>query len=123
MKTPCELVVGKILPSLRASVVKELSKKHGMRQSEIARKLEITQASVSQYLSATRAGDPGLIERFPKILTYAEEISNRIIAGESKNQWYSILCTACVDIREDDEFCKMNGIAADVNGCNTCGKR
>jgi predicted transcriptional regulator len=123
MKTPCELVVGKILPSLRASVVKELSKKHGMKQSEIARKLEITQASVSQYLSATRAGDPGLIERFPKILTYAEEISNRIIAGESRNQWQSILCTACVDIREDDEFCKMNGIASDVSGCNICGKR
>jgi predicted transcriptional regulator len=122
MKTPCELVVGKILPSLRASVVKELSKKHGMKQSEIARKLGITQASVSQYLSATRAGDTGLIERFPKILTYAEEISNRIIAGESRNQWYGILCAACEDIRADDEFCKMHKLAVSVGGCKICGK-
>ena len=75
MKTPCELVVSKILPSLRASVVKELSGKHGMKQSEIAKKLGITQASVSQYLSATRAGDPGLVEKFPKILEYAKDIS------------------------------------------------
>ncbi|MDH3365392.1 MAG: helix-turn-helix domain-containing protein [Thermoplasmata archaeon] len=123
MKTPCELVVGKILPSLRASVVKELSKKHGMKQSEIARKLGITQASVSQYLSSTRAGDPRLVERLPKILTYAEEISNRIVAGENKDQWYSVLCIACEDIREDDEFCKMHKIAANVGGCKICGKR
>ncbi len=123
MKTPCELVVGKILPSLRASVVKELSKRHGMKQSDIARKLGITQASVSQYLSETRAGDTGLVERFPKILIYAEEISSRIVAGESKNQWYSVLCTACADIREDDEFCRMHEETTNISSCNICGKR
>ncbi|UCE80934.1 MAG: helix-turn-helix domain-containing protein [Methanobacteriota archaeon] len=120
MKTPCELVVGKFLPSLRASVVKELSNGHGMKQSEIARKLGITQASVSQYLSATRAGDDKLTERFPKILIYAKEISGRIMAGESRNQWHSILCDACRDIREDDEFCKMHNVVANLKGCNIC---
>ncbi len=104
-------------------MVKELSKRHGMKQSDIARKLGITQASVSQYLSETRAGDAGLVERFPKILIYAEEISSRIIAGENKNQWYSVLCTACADIREDNEFCKMHEETANVSSCNICGKR
>lgn len=122
MKTPCELVVGKILPSLRASVVKELSAKHCMKQSEIARKLGITQASVSQYLSAARAGDTKMIERFPKILSYAEEISSRIIAGESKYQWYGVLCRACRDIRDDNEFCKMHRIATNISGCDICRK-
>jgi predicted transcriptional regulator len=123
MKTPCELVVGKILPSLRASVVKELSGKHSMKQSEIARRLGITQASVSQYLSAARAGDTKMIERFPKILTYAEDISSRIVAGESKYQWYGVLCNACKDIRDDDEFCKMHRIVTNISGCNICKKK
>jgi len=122
MKTPCELVVGKILPSLRASVVKELSTKHNMRQSEIARRLGITQASVSQYLSATRAGDTKMVERFPKILSYAEEISDRIVSGETKYQWYGVLCKACRDIREDSEFCKMHRIATNISGCDICKK-
>jgi predicted transcriptional regulator len=122
MKTPCELVVGKILPSLRATVVKELSRKHGMKQSEIARKLGITQASVSQYLSSARAGDTKMLDKFPKITVYAEEISERIIAGESRNQWYSVLCKACKDIREDNEFCRMHRIATNIAGCNICKK-
>jgi predicted transcriptional regulator len=122
MKTPCELVVGKILPSLRASVVKELSRKHNMKQSEIARKLGITQASVSQYLSATRAGDTNMVERFPKILTYAEDISERIVSGESRYQWYSVLCEACRDIRDDNEFCKMHKTVTNISGCDICKK-
>ncbi len=123
MKTPCELVVGKILPSLRASVVKELSGMHDMKQSEIARKLGITQASVSQYLSEARAGDGRMIERFPKILSYAQNISEKIVAGESRRQWYGVLCEACRDIREDEEFCKMHRIATNISGCNICKKK
>jgi predicted transcriptional regulator len=122
MKTPCELVVGKILPALRASVVKELSGKHHMKQSDIAKELGITQASVSQYLSATRAGGTKITESFPKIKTYANEIANRIIAGEEKTEWYGVLCKACQDIRSDDEFCRMHRIASNLSGCDICKK-
>ena len=120
MKTPCELVVGKILPSLRASVVKDLSKRHGLKQSEIAKRMGITQASVSQYLSSARAGDSRMLEEFPQIQTYAKEISERIMSGESRQEWYSVLCTACKDIREGDEFCKMHRIASNLQGCDIC---
>ncbi len=123
MKTPCELVVGKILPTLRASVVKELSGKHGMKQSEIAKRLGITQASVSQYLSATRAGNTKLIESFPQISTYAQEISKRIMAGETKYEWYGVLCKACRDIRDNEEFCKLHRVSANLGGCDICRKK
>jgi predicted transcriptional regulator len=122
MKTPCELVVGKILPSLRASVVKELSSRYHMKQSEIARKIGITQASVSQYLSATRAAGTKTTDKFPKIGEYAKDIAKRIAAGEDKYQWYSVLCDACRDIRSDEEFCKMHRISAHLSGCDICKK-
>jgi len=123
MKTPCELVVGKILPTLRASVVKELSGKYTMKQSEIAKRLGITQASVSQYLSATRAGNTALIESFPQINTYAQEIAKRIMAGETKYEWYGVLCKACRDIRDNEEFCKLHRVSANLGGCDICRKK
>jgi predicted transcriptional regulator len=122
MKTPCELVVGKILPSLRSSVVKELSGKYHMKQSDIAKKLGITQASVSQYLSSARAGSAKMTETFPKISIYADSIAKRIVKGEDRTEWYSVLCIACKDIRSDDEFCRMHKIASNLSGCDICKK-
>ena len=123
MKTPCELVVGKILPTLRASVVKELSIKYRMKQSEIAKSLGITQASVSQYLSATRGGSTKMLEDFPQITVYARDISKRISEGETKYQWYGVLCEACKEIREDERFCRLHRISANLSGCDICKKR
>jgi uncharacterized protein len=122
MKTPCELVVGKILPALRASVVRELSGKYHMKQSEIAKKLGITQASVSQYLSSARAGGTKMTTAFPKIQTYADDIAKRIVSGEDRYEWYGVLCVACKDIRTDEEFCRMHRIASNLTGCDICQK-
>lgn len=123
MKTPCELVVGKILPTLRASVVRELSVKYRMKQSEIAKKLGITQASVSQYLSATRGGSQKMLDDFPQIMKYADEISKKIVAGESRYQWYGVLCKACREIREDERFCRLHRVSAKLAGCDICKKK
>lgn len=120
MKTPCELVVGRILPSLRASVVKELSGKYGMKQAEIAQRLGITQASVSQYLSDTRGGNTEITDSFPKIKEYASEIASRIVSGQSRFEWSGILCTACKDIRAERELEDINKIAAGLDGCDLC---
>lgn len=120
MKTPCELVVGRILPVLRASVVRELSKKHNMKQSDIAKRLGITQASVSQYLSSARGGGSEMLDNFPKIEEYARMISGKIVAGESRSEWYGILCQACKDIRSDEEFCRMYKVTLNLDGCDIC---
>ena len=122
MKTPCELIVGKIMPSMRAAVVKELSHKHHMKQADIARKLGITQASVSQYLSSARAAGSKMTESFPKIKIYANDIAKRIAAGEDRFEWSSVLCKACKDIREDEAFCKMHKAESNLAGCDICKK-
>lgn len=93
-----------------------------MKQSDIAQKLGITQASVSQYLSATRGGNSEIVESFPKIKDYADEIASRIANGEDRYQWSAVLCTACKDIRSHPEFCDMHKISANLNGCDICKK-
>ena len=122
MKTPCELVVGKILPALRAAVVRELSMKYHLKQAEIARKLGITQASVSQYLSSARAAGTKMVDNFPKITTYANEMAKRIAAGEDRFDVYAYICTACKDIRADEAFCKMHKVSSHLGGCDICKK-
>ena len=102
--------------------MKELSGKYGMKQSDIAKKLGITQASVSQYLSASRAGGTEVPDNFPKIKKYAVEISRRIADGEDKFEWYGVLCTACKDIRSDEAFCNMHTISSNLKGCDVCKK-
>jgi predicted transcriptional regulator len=93
-----------------------------MKQSDIAKKLGITQASVSQYLSSARAGSAKMTETFPKIRIYADSIAKRIVKGEDRTEWYSVLCIACKDIRSDDEFCRMHKIASNLSGCDICKK-
>ena len=103
-------------------MVKELSGKYHMKQSEIAKKLGVTQASVSQYLSSTRAAGTKVTDSFPKIRSYADQIAKRIAGGEDRYEWYAVLCTACKDIRSDDEFCRMHRIASNLDGCDICKK-
>ncbi len=122
MKTPCELVVGRIMPAMRASVVKELSGKYHMKQADIARNLGITQASVSQYLSSARAAGSKMTDSFPEIKRFASEIARRIDAGEGQLEWSSVLCDACKDIREKDAFRKMFKVNSRVAGCDICKK-
>jgi len=93
-----------------------------MKQSEIAKKLGITQASVSQYLSSARAGGTKVTDTFPKIQSYADEISRRIASGKDRSDWYGVLCVACRDIREDEEFCRMHRLASNLPGCDVCQK-
>ena len=53
MKSPCEMIVWDILPSIRAATAEELVKR-GISQKEVSRMLGITPPAVSQYVSKKR---------------------------------------------------------------------
>ena len=57
MKLPCELIVTHILPTARGSLAKELVKRHGMTQVQVAHLFGVTSAAVSQYLKGLRGGN------------------------------------------------------------------
>ena len=54
MDTPQEIEVWYVLPALRREIAIAL-KKQGLKQKEIAQKLNITEGAVSQYFSSKRA--------------------------------------------------------------------
>jgi hypothetical protein len=121
MKPPCEVIVRKILPAIRASLVKVLVKE-GMRQKEVASMLGITQASVSQYITAVR-GDEKMLEIFPEIEGYAVDMAKQLKRGGSKSDSLAYLCKICKKLRVDKRFCDYHNQLAQLEECGICHEK
>lgn len=63
MSAPCEFAVKHLYPIVRSELTKILTNKFKLTQIEIADKLRITQAAVSQYISDKRGAH---IKSLPK---------------------------------------------------------
>jgi predicted transcriptional regulator len=120
LKTPCEIIVGRILPTIRGEVVRLLSSKYGMKQTEISKALGITQASVSQYLSNDRGTDAEIMKIFPEVAECASEIALGISKGTARDAQISLMCAACMKIRGEKSFCKFHREAIGLEECKIC---
>jgi len=119
MKFPCELVVWKILPSIKSKLAQKLKDK-GMKQKDIADVLNITEAAVSQYLSGKRAKD----FKIPDTLDNMFDVVGEAISEGQNNQvlMYGI-CQICKQLRSQGEACAT--CRAEIGatpGCDLCMK-
>lgn len=90
MKMPCETIIWYILPGIRKEITKSLIK-NGLSQKEAAKKLGVTDAAVSQYLSEKRGG----VEiKDKKILREIKKSAERIIAGD-ESMMVEEMCRTC----------------------------
>jgi predicted transcriptional regulator len=95
LKPPCEAIVQEIMPVIRSLVAKELVKNYKMTEVEVARRMGITQAAVSQYIYGKR----GRRKRLPISLSelkgmakdYAEMIAKEG-AGKPGSDWFCQYC-------------------------------
>ncbi len=122
----CEVVVGKILPTLRGEVAQVLSRDYGIRQKDIADMLGITQASVSLYVNATRGQDRLLMEMFPDIQSMAAKAARGMVKGAEKgnDECHSmvIFCALCKEIQDDDRFDEYLRRLAENKDFTVCGR-
>ncbi|MFA5772269.1 MAG: transcriptional regulator [Thermoplasmata archaeon] len=121
MKPPCEIIVNKVLPSIRAAIVKTLINDYTMKQTEVAELLGITQGAVSLYYSTTRGGDEKLVEMFPEIQSYAKDIAKKIFNSKSGGGELEV-CNACKKIRSKKEFCDYHKQIIQLEQCEVCFK-
>ena len=119
MKPPCEMIVTKVLPSIRAAIVKVLIEDHNMKQTEISELLGISQSAVSQYYTSTRAGDENLYSIFPEISKYAKKVADKIIKSEINSLEIS-LCEPCHIIRENKNFDEFHKEFIALAKCKIC---
>ncbi|MDD4579390.1 MAG: transcriptional regulator [Methanothrix sp.] len=100
MKSPCEMVVWEMLPSIRAAVAEELVKR-GLAQKEVSKLLGITAPAVSQYVSKKRGYN---IEFDEEIKASISRLADDLVEKRLENPVERI-CEICRMMREDDASC------------------
>ncbi len=119
MESPQEIEVWYILPAIRKAIAEELLKL-GLKQKDIAEKLDVTGAAVSQYLKSKRASQmkfTGTIKA--KITESAKRIANGQVNMMEELQK---LCTIA---RKEGILCKIHKkhSSADLKCCKICDTR
>ena len=85
----CDTMVRNLLPPMRAEMVSRLIQKQGLSQSDAAKRLGVTRAAVSQYMSRKRgAGEVILSTELDSII---DRWALAVITGESDIN----LCDVC----------------------------
>ncbi len=122
MKTPCELIVKTVLPTIRASIAKELIEEHGMTQKETARILGLTTPAVSQYLSMKRATKRNMKAFKSKEFDQLVGEAARVIMSEPDEIGVMrAICHCCLAVRSNKLLCSMHeAIAPQLRGCTFC---
>jgi predicted transcriptional regulator len=85
----CDLMVRRLLPSMRAEMVYRCVNEQGVSQSEVAKRLGISRAAISQYLSRKRGGAE--IEMTTELNAVIDRWVLAVISGEST----ITLCDVC----------------------------
>lgn len=102
MRPPCETIQRDFLPDLRMSLAKKLSRL-GLSQTDIAKRMEITQAAVSKYLSQEKSPRLG-----PLVEATATKVADLIVSGAEADAVVEELCSSCMQSRIGGSICKRH---------------
>jgi predicted transcriptional regulator len=100
MKSPCEVIVWDVLPSIRAAIAEELVKR-GLSQKEVSRLLGITPPAVSQYVSKKRGYN---IQFADDVKLSIEKLADDLIQNKVDNLVERI-CEICKSLRDEETAC------------------
>ncbi len=84
MKTFCEIVVSDFLPAVRALVTKELINNYGMTQTEVARRMDMTQPAISYYIRELRGAKVKVLRDNEKLMNLVKQVAAEISSGKNK---------------------------------------
>ena len=85
----CDTMVRNLLPPMRAEMVSRLVQKQGLSQSDAAKRLGVTRAAVSQYMSKKRGVNEGQISN--ELDSLIDRWALAVVTGESDIN----LCDVC----------------------------
>jgi len=125
LKPPCLILVSQILPAMRAIISREMIEKNGLGPGEVAAKMGVTPAAVTQYLKGVRGSD--YISMVNKS-TRAREILSELAYELTREETDMVivlrkLCEACNCIRSERLICGMceNSLPGlDSRKCDLC---
>ncbi len=123
MRPPCESIVTVVLPAFRSLVARELIERLNLSQVEAARRLGITQAAISQYLSQKRGSHlVSELESVPAIRSAVLKLADNIAAARSSPvEDMMVICNVCEVLRTNSMACSLHHEAMDLpDDCRVC---
>lgn len=123
MKTPCEIIVKKFLPVIRALVALELKEKYNLKINEIGKLIGTCNSAVSQYLHGTRGSYSDFFIDFPEIDDFVKKVSKELYEKrESKIELSYKLGDICSLLRDNKLFIEMYSEGKEAKACGICFK-
>ncbi len=123
MINPYEIVAKSALPALRAMVSRRLRERYNLTQQEIADRLEVTQASVSNYERKAR-GVMLNLEMDPMLAKGADRIATLLATNKAdEREVLKTMTEMCDYIRFNHLMCSLHGDLEPgfiVEGCDAC---
>ncbi len=118
LKSPCEIVIWYVLPSVRSELAKELVKL-GLSQKEAANKLGISEAAISHYIKGKRGKK---IDLDKETRNEVKRIAKEMAASDDNSSLILKTCEICIKIRKSELLCKLHKsldtVPADCNICS-----
>lgn len=106
MKTKffCEVMLNEILPAVRAIMANRLINFYGFTQSEVAKRLGLTQPAISQYKNGLRGKKIQKILYNKRIIRYLNSLCDEVISSNIDINLK--ICEICNEARESGAFKK-----------------
>lgn len=121
--SPYEIVAKSALPALRAMVARRLQEEYHLTQQQVARRLGVTQASVSNYARKTR-GMMVNLESDATVAKAADMIAKELSSDRADTREALRSMTEVLDyIRFNKMMCVLHGDLEpgfQVEGCYAC---
>ncbi len=123
MVLPCEVAVKSVIPAIRSAIARELTESYGLKQTEVAELLGVTQTAVSKYTSHCRGAifEVTDVEGVQPILK--ETVSLLANGDIDKYKLAEKLCAVCGIIRQSGLMCILCRVSdpdIDNNRCIVC---
>ena len=121
MLQPQEVVVAKLLPTIRARLARELLRTYKMKQIDVARAMGITQAAVSHYNTQTRGVDQEMLHLFPEIKPFVQNLAEGIAEGMTLSDQIASVNQFCSSLMLTARFCEYHKGMGDIDPhCTAC---
>jgi len=121
MKPFCEIIVADILPALRALIAKELTDTYGLNQTEVSKKLGITQPAISQYKRELRGYRVKILQSNKNAMKCIKILSKQIANDQIKPfEIHKKFCDICLTIRKEKIICHKHEKIYPLTSCKLC---
>ncbi|HJH31062.1 MAG TPA: transcriptional regulator [Methanosarcinaceae archaeon] len=115
MKPPCEIMVQKILPAIRAELARVLIVEYDCTQQKVADILGLSRAAVSQYVSEKRGAEIDFSDETKEVIRV---FATELLGDLSTKEKVKGMCTACKFVRKSGWLYKSD---PGVEYCAICG--